>query len=150
MVNPKFEDVVILKSLGIDTFQLHGNESPKFCNTLITEINVEVIKGINVWDSKDIFLSKKYINTCNWLLFDSKSVDNELPGGNGNPFDWKILQKINFDCKWILSGGLNISNVKEAINVSGAMAIDVSSGVEIKPGVKGKELIKDFCKVANL
>ena len=76
------------------------------------------------------------------MLFDAPST--KLPGGNGEKFDWKILREFKSKKKWMLAGGLNISNINEAINITKPPAIDISSGLETKKGVKNAKLIKDL------
>ena len=87
-------------------------------------------------------LTTDYEDICDMLLLDAPS--ETLPGGNGKNFDWNILKGYKSKKKWMLAGGLNIDNIKKAINITKAPAIDISSGLEIKKGVKNQKLIEDF------
>ena len=109
-----------------------------------------MIKGINVKNKVDLIRSTKHFeDVCDILLLDAPS--ETLPGGNGKKFDWDILKDFNFKKKWMLAGGLNINNIKMAIDVTKAPAIDISSGLEIKKGIKDPKLIEDFIiKCKNL
>ena len=70
-------------------------------------------------------------------------------GGSGKSFDWNLLSDKNFNFNWILSGGLDYNNIKEALKITGAKAVDVSSGVEVEKGIKSTEMIKNFCEMVN-
>ena len=86
--------------------------------------------------------SKEFEDICDILLLDAPS--EALPGGNGKKFDWDILKDFKSKKKWMLAGGLNIKNIENAIDITKAPAIDISSGLEIKKGVKDPKLIEDF------
>ena len=102
-----------------------------------------MIKGINVTNKVDLLRTKKeFENICEILLLDAPS--ESLPGGNGKKFDWDILKDFKSKKKWMLAGGLNIENIENAINITKAPAIDISSGLEVKKGIKDTKLIKDF------
>jgi phosphoribosylanthranilate isomerase len=95
------------------------------------------------------YFIKPYEEVCDILILDAPS--KELPGGNGKKFDWKILKNFKSQKKWMLAGGLNIKNISEAISITKPPGIDISSGLEIKKGVKDPELIKEFVtKCRNL
>ena len=100
-------------------------------------------KAINLKKNEDLQLVNKYRLVSDWILFDYK--DENFLGGTGKSFNWEILRDKNLKYNWILSGGLDYNNIKNAIKVTGAKAIDVSSGVEKNKGVKSTELIKKFC-----
>ena len=87
-------------------------------------------------------LTKDFEDICDILLLDAPS--ETLPGGNGKKFDWDILKDFKSKKKWMLAGGLNIENIKEAIDITKAPAIDISSGLEIIKGVKEPKLIENF------
>ena len=143
-VNPK-DDFLneIKKIIRPDYIQLHGNEDPARCFHIKKKINIPLIKGINVKNKVDLLrTTKEYDDVCDILLLDAPS--EVLPGGNGKKFDWGILKGFKPKKKWMLAGGLNIHNVRNAINVTKAPAIDISSGVEIKKGIKDPKLIEDF------
>ncbi len=147
-VNPEESFIKKLISKGIVNIQLHGNESPDFCQYLKNKYNIKIFKAIGVEDYKDIKLADLYTNIADWIIFDKK--DDKLYGGTGKNFDWNILSKIDINIKYIISGGLNHKNVKDALEKTNASGVDVSSGVESELGVKSKELIKKFCEAAKM
>ena len=126
-----------------DFIQLHGQETPKRCKEIKNKFNVSIIKGIGIKNKEQLAVSKaEFELASDILLLDAPSSD--LPGGNGNSFNWNILKDYNFKKKWMLAGGINLSNVKDALMTANPPIIDVSSGVEIKKGIKSPELIRDF------
>lgn len=134
-------------SLGPDYFQLHGDESVERVKEIKEKFNIKVIKAIKVNEEADIDRVHLYQAEVEMLLFDRGKSDNmpgSLPGGTGMAFNWELLAGQDFQVPWMLSGGLNSGNVKEAIEITGAKIVDVSSGVEITPGEKSPELIKEF------
>tara|TARA_B100000123_G_C25475904_1_gene316931 strand:- start:4 stop:594 length:591 start_codon:yes stop_codon:yes gene_type:complete len=143
-VNPSNEFLFeIKKSVKPDFIQLHGNETPRRCFDIKKEMNLPIIKGMNVTNKLNLMkLTTDYEDICDMLLLDAPS--ETLPGGNGKKFDWNILKDYKSKKKWMLAGGLNIDNIKKAINITNAPAIDISSGLEIKKGVKNRKLIEDF------
>ena len=150
-VNPEDDFLIeIKKNVKPDYIQLHGNENPKRCVNIKKKINIPLIKGINVKNKVDLLrTTKEFEDICDILLLDAPS--ETLPGGNGKKFDWDILRGFKSQKKWMLAGGLNIDNIKNAIDVTKAPAIDISSGLEIKKGFKDPKLIEDFMiKCKNL
>ena len=143
-VNPEDDFLIeIKKIIKPDYIQLHGNENPKRCLDIKKKINIPLIKGINVKNKVDLLkTTKKFEDICDILLLDAPS--EVLPGGNGKKFDWGILREFKPKTKWMLAGGLNINNIKNAIDVTNAPAIDISSGLEIRKGLKDPKLIEDF------
>ena len=126
-----------------DFIQLHGNESPKRCEAIKRNLNIPLIKGINVKNKLNLIqLTTDFEDICDILLLDAPSEN--LPGGNGKKFDWNILKDYKSRNKWMLAGGLNIENIKKAIDITRAPAIDISSGLEIMKGVKDPKLIENF------
>ena len=146
-VNPSYSKVHDLNGLGFKFIQLHGNESTKFCVSLKKEFNLKIIKAISVKSLKDLEYANSYKNVVDWILFDYK--DDLLAGGSGKSFDWSLLDKNTLNFNWILSGGLDYNNIELAIKTTRATAVDVSSGVEFKKGIKSTELIKKFCNKIN-
>ncbi len=140
----------IKKTINPDYIQLHGNENSRRCLDIKHKINIPLIKGINVRNKIDLVRkNKEFEDICDILLFDAPSED--LPGGNGKKFDWNILKDFKSKKKWMLAGGLNIENIEIAIDITKAPAIDISSGLEIRKGLKDSKLIKDFViKCKNL
>ena len=90
VVNKSIEEVKEFKSIGIKTIQLHGNESPEYCELLFKKYNYKLIKAISVKNKEDIIASYKYKKYCDYILFDAKSNNTALPGGNGVSFNWSI------------------------------------------------------------
>ena len=126
-----------------DYIQLHGNENPNRCRYIKKNLNIPIIKGINVKNKLNLMqLTTDFEDICDILLLDAPSED--LPGGNGKKFDWDILKDFKSKKKWMLAGGLNIENIEKAIEITKAPAIDISSGLEIIKGVKDPKLIENF------
>jgi len=133
----------VKKIINPDYIQLHGNENSRRCLDIKQKINIPLIKGMNVSNKIDLIRkNKEFEDICDILLFDAPS--ETLPGGNGKKFDWNILNDFKSKKKWMLAGGLNIENIENAIDITKAPAIDISSGLEIKKGLKDPKLIKDF------
>ena len=133
----------IKKTINPDYIQLHGNENSRRCLDIRYKINIPLIKGINIKNKIDLVSkNKEFEDICDILLFDAPS--EALPGGNGKKFDWNILKDFKSKKKWMLAGGLNIENIENAIDITKAPAIDISSGLEIRKGLKDPKLIKDF------
>jgi phosphoribosylanthranilate isomerase len=133
-----------------DLIQAHGNETPQRIAAIKALTGRAVIKAIKVGEAADVQLAKSYAGIADLVLFDAKAPEtlaNALPGGNGLRFDWTLLGLKNGD--FMLSGGLTCDNVAEAIRLTGAKLVDVSSGVEAAPGVKDPALIRKFIEVAK-
>ena len=146
-VNPSYSKVQYIYNLGLKCIQLHGDESKNFCTNLKKEFNFKIIKAISVKSLKDLEYANSYKSSVDWILFDYK--DDLLAGGTGKSFDWNLLEKNSLNFNWILSGGLDYNNIEVAIKSTMAKAVDVSSGVEFKKGIKSTELIKKFCNKIN-
>jgi len=137
----------IVAGAAPNIIQVHGSETPERVAQIKARFGLPVIKALPVETAGDIEKARLYEDAADWLLFDAKppkSLDNALPGGNGLVFDWRLLTGFTSHCPWMLSGGLDADNVAEAIRISGARAVDVSSGVESQPGLKDPQRIKDF------
>ncbi len=107
------------------------------------------MKAIGVADRADLAVLNDYVTVADQLLVDAKPPkDAVLPGGNGLAFDWRLIAGRRWPKPWMLAGGLNADNVGEAIALTGARQVDVSSGVESAPGVKDADLIRAFCEAA--
>jgi phosphoribosylanthranilate isomerase len=138
----------IVKTVGPDWLQLHGKESPERVAAVRKRFGRQVMKAIGVSEPADLAAAETYQEIADRLLLDAKPPKGAvLPGGNGLPFDWRILARFDSEIPWLLSGGLAPGNVGEAIAISGAPGVDVSSGVETAPGKKDPALIAAF--VAN-
>lgn len=129
----------------LDMLQLHGNESPERVAAIRARFNLPVMKAVKVSDAADLDAARDFEPVVDMLLFDAKPPKGALlPGGNGVAFDWSLLAGRVWAKPWMLSGGLNPGNVADAIRATGAVAVDVSSGVEDAPGRKNPELIRAF------
>lgn len=137
---------------GVTMFQLHGNETPERVAEIKSLTGKRVMKAIKVSEASDFDAADAYLDVADMLLFDAKpppEMANALPGGNAVSFDWTLLAGRDWPLPWMLSGGLDPANVAEAIRVSGATAVDVSSGVESAPGVKDAARIAAFLEAVN-
>lgn len=130
----------------LDMLQLHGGETPERVSEIRSRYGLPVMKAIGVADAPDLAQIDIYSEVADQLLIDAKPPKNaELPGGNGLTFDWSLLSGRKYWTKpWMLAGGLNPDNVAEAIRLTGATQVDVSSGVESAPGVKDAAKIAAF------
>ncbi|HEY0928128.1 phosphoribosylanthranilate isomerase [Brevundimonas sp.] len=136
------EIALILKP---DLIQLHGSETPERAVQARTLTGAGIIRALSVRTAADIDAASDWEPVVDHLMFDAKPPeDSALPGGVGASFDWSLLAGRAFDRPWFLAGGLNPTNVAEAIRITGAPLVDVSSGVESAPGVKDPTLIGAF------
>ncbi|MCK5167277.1 MAG: phosphoribosylanthranilate isomerase [Rhodospirillaceae bacterium] len=147
MVDPTNQDVAsITKALPIDAIQLHGSETP----ARVTEVKalsggLQVFKAMTIATPEDVALAHEYEKSCDRILLDAKApVDATRPGGNATPFDWQLISNETWEKPWLLAGGLTAQNVGNAITITGAPMVDVSSGVEDAPGVKNPAKIAVF------
>lgn len=135
----------IVALLRPDLLQLHGGESPERVLTIKALYGLPVIKALAIREAADLVGIEPYIGIVDCFLFDAKPPKgSELPGGNGVSFDWRLLHALDESVNYMLSGGLNKDNVAKALDMTGARAIDVSSGVETAPGVKDIGMIEAF------
>lgn len=142
----------IYQNLAPQYFQFHGSETPKFLEK-IREIfpKVKIIKAFRISTRQDLKQVRAFEAMSDLFLFDSKPVSSEgALGGSGQVFDWKILSGFKSRRDWFLSGGLNVNNVSDAVKITGAKMIDISSGIEKIRGQKSVELIEQLMtKVKN-
>ena len=134
-----------------DLIQAHGSETPERIAEIGRITGKPVIKAIRVKDQSDIAAAADYSTVASLILYDAKAPEtlgNALPGGNGHAFDWGLLEGERRPA-FMLAGGLNPENVAEAIRVTGAPVVDVSSGVESAPGIKDIGLIRKFIEAAK-
>ncbi len=133
----------------LDMLQLHGGETPERVAQLRARTGCKIIKNLPVASAADVERAADYYQAADWLMFDArpaKDLKGALPGGNALAFDWLLLKDRDFPLPWMLAGGLNAGNVAEAVRLSGAQTVDVSSGVEDKRGVKNPAKIAGFLK----
>lgn len=141
----------ITTKVPLDMLQLHGKESPERVAELRARTGLPVMKAIGVSGEDDLPAIDVYSQVADQLLIDAKPPkDAVLPGGNGLSFDWRLLQGRKYWTKpWMLAGGLTPENVAEAVRLTGARQVDVSSGVESAPGVKDAAKIDAFVAAAT-
>ncbi|WP_085906532.1 phosphoribosylanthranilate isomerase [Kiloniella majae] len=153
LVNASDDDIrQITEQAPLDILQLHGGETPERVAEIKRNFGLEVMKVIKISEQKDFETVSVFEDVSDRLLFDAKppkDLKNALPGGNAISFDWRLLAGKSWKRPWMLAGGLNCDNVKDAIQISGAPAVDVSSGVEDKPGLKSVEKIFGFTSKAK-
>lgn len=151
VVNPsdRFLDS-LTTTVPLDMIQLHGSETPQRVSEIKQKTGLPVMKAIGVAEQDDLKKLDVYATVADQLMVDAKPAkDAILPGGNGSAFDWSLLQGRRWTGPWMLAGGLNPENVAQAIAITGAQQIDVSSGVEIRPGEKDKQKINAFVRAAQ-
>ncbi|MCG2669309.1 phosphoribosylanthranilate isomerase [Bradyrhizobium sp. GCM10023182] len=140
----------IMDALSPDIFQLHGHESVARLRDIKQKFGRPVMKAVPVATAADLAVLPGYAAVADRILFDARAPkDATRPGGLGAPFDWHLLENLELDLPYMVSGGLHTQNLAEALRVTRAGGVDVSSGVESTPGVKDPELIKAFIRAAR-
>ncbi len=140
----------IVEALAPDFLQLHGKEPPERVATIKARFNLPVMKAIAVEVKGDLAAVAAYAAVADRLLFDARAPRAATrPGGLGRPFDWSLLQHIDPGLPFMLSGGLDAGNVGEALRMTSAPGVDVSSGVERAPGEKDTDKIRAFVRAAR-
>ncbi len=141
----------VLDIAPIDILQFHGHESPERVAAVKRRFDRPVMKSIAVAAPEDVLAAAGYEAVADMLLFDAKPPRraDALPGGNGLAFDWHLIAGHEWRQPWMLSGGLTADLLAEAVRISGAAAVDVSSGVERRPGDKDPDKIREFLRVAR-
>jgi phosphoribosylanthranilate isomerase len=140
----------IIEAVPLDMLQLHGHESAERVAQVRARYGLPVMKAVGVADEGDLAALTEYSLAADQILIDAKPPKGaDLPGGNGLSFDWRLLVGRKWLRPWMLAGGRIPGNVAEAIRLTGARQVDVSSGVESAPGVKDAALIADFVKAAQ-
>jgi phosphoribosylanthranilate isomerase len=135
----------IVRVMQPDILQLHGAETPERAVALKDRYGLPVIKALSIRESADLDQIAPYIGIADQFLLDAKAPKgSELPGGNGVSFDWSLLCALDPGLDYMLSGGVNAGNVAEALAVTHAPGLDLSSGVESASGVKSVMLINEF------
>lgn len=132
----------IVTKLKPDFIQLHGDESLKRAKEIKEKFAVPLIKAFRIEESSDLENIGEFEDVADYFLFDAKS--HGLKGGSGKIFDWNILNNLETDKDWFLSGGINVENIQEALIKTNAKMIDVSSALEEERGIKSKKSIKEF------
>jgi len=146
----QLEDMVA--AVAPDVIQLHGSETPERVAEVAKRFGRPVLKAVKVAIADDALAALAYAGKADRILFDAKAPEGRagaLPGGNGLAFDWQALAGVRGKLDYMLAGGLTPANVGEAIRLTGAKAVDVSCGVESRPGEKDPELIRRFLRAAK-
>jgi phosphoribosylanthranilate isomerase len=134
------EKIVLQKieDYGLDVVQLHGNESVVYCEKLKTK-NISIIKAFQVDDAFDFSQLAPYQKICDYFLFDTKGKEK---GGNGISFNWEVLNKYQIDTPFLLSGGIGVENLEEALSITHPQLVgfDINSKIEVEPALKSFEL----------
>jgi phosphoribosylanthranilate isomerase len=139
-----------IAALAPNLLQLHGRETPERVLAVKTRFRLPVMKAIAVETADDLGCIADYAEVADRLIFDARAPRYATrPGGLGRPFDWRLLRNLDPRVPFMLSGGLNRDNVAEAIKMTGAGGVDVSSGVERAPGEKDPDLIRGFIRAAR-
>jgi phosphoribosylanthranilate isomerase len=140
----------VVEALKPDMLQLHGEETPERVATVRSRFHLPVMKALPIEGRADLSPIRLYEKIADWLLFDGRATrDATRPGGLGKTFDWTVLQNLDLQVPFMLSGGLDASNVSEALRITHAPAVDVSSGVERAPGEKDPDKIRAFIRAAR-
>jgi phosphoribosylanthranilate isomerase len=141
----------IVDALHPDLLQLHGTETPARVAAVKKRFGLPAMKAIAVATKNDLAAVAAYAAIADRLLFDARAPrEATRPGGLGKPFDWRLLENLDPGLPFLLSGGLDAGNVGEALRITRAPGVDVSSGVESAPGVKDAERIRAFVRAARL
>jgi phosphoribosylanthranilate isomerase len=141
----------IVDALKPDMLQLHGKETPNRVVQVRTRFGLPVMKALPIAERADLSPIREYALVADRLLFDARPPKEATrPGGLGRRFDWMLLAGVNPGVPFMLSGGLDAGNVAEALRITRAPGVDVSSGVESSPGVKDPNKIREFVRAARL
>ena len=140
----------LVETVPLDMLQLHGSESPERVAEVQARYGLPVMKVVGVADENDLATLDDHLSVADQILVDAKAPkDAVLPGGNGVSFDWRLIAGRRWPIPWMLAGGLTAANVAEAVRLTGARQVDLSSGVESAPGVKDPHLIRAFLEAAG-
>jgi phosphoribosylanthranilate isomerase len=140
----------VIEALKPDMLQLHGKETQERVVTVRSRFGLPVMKALPIEQKPDLAPIRIYEKVADWMLFDGRAPrEATRPGGLGKTFDWSLLENLDLKIPFMLSGGLDVGNVAEALRITRAPAIDVSSGVERAPGEKDPEKIRAFVRAAR-
>lgn len=150
LVNPDNSCVMEIAALSPDWIQLHGPETPHRVEAVREEAGIAILKAVPIGTADDVAAVKAFADVSDRVLLDAKPPKGaERQGGNGVPFDWKLLKALDPSVPFMLSGGLTPETVGDAIKATRPMGVDVSSGVETAPGEKDAGLIRAFIEAAR-
>ena len=147
-VNPTPNDLVTYSKMKFTHIQLHGNENLNEVKKINEAYNFKIIKSFSISTKSDLDKIREYCPFIDHILLDSKQK-KDMPGGTGQTFDWKIIRNFYPNKSFFLSGGLNTTNISDALNLKKTEYFDVSSGVENSEGIKDEKLISEFISKAN-
>ena len=141
----------VLALAPLDMLQFHGSEPPARVAEARRRFRRKVMKAVPIAEPADVAAAEPYLAVADMLLFDARPPrrDGALPGGNGLAFDWRLIAGRQWTLPWMLSGGLTAATLPEAVRLTRAPIVDVSSGVESAPGVKDPAKIREFLAVAR-
>lgn len=141
----------IVHKVPLDMLQLHGRETPQRVSQIKARYGLPVMKALGIADAEDLQKIDQYAGVADQLLIDAKPpTGSALPGGNGLAFDWRLLQARKYwALPWMLAGGLTAQNVAQAVQLTGARQVDLSSGVESAPGLKDAAMIAEFMQAVQ-
>ena len=141
----------IVEALQPDILQLHGRETVARLRDIKQKFGLQVMKALAVETAADLASLPLYAAVADRILFDARAPKEATrPGGLGAVFDWHVLENLDLELPFMVSGGLNADNVAEAVRATRAGGVDVSSGVERAPGIKDPEMIRNFIRAARM
>ncbi len=140
----------VVESLQPDLLQLHGHETVARLRDIKRQFGLPVMKAIPVETPADLAALPGYAEVADRILFDARAPrEATRPGGLGAVFDWHVLENLELELPFMVSGGLHVDNVAEAVRVTRAGGVDVSSGVERASGIKDPDMIRAFIRAAR-
>lgn len=140
----------IVEAVRPDMLQLHGHEAPERVVAVRKRFGLPVMKALPIEDRASLSPIRLYANVADKIIFDARAPrEATRPGGLGTPFDWRLLEDVDPGIPFMLSGGLDAGNVADALSITRATGVDVSSGVERSPGEKDPEKIRAFLRAAR-
>ncbi|WP_375258243.1 phosphoribosylanthranilate isomerase [Citreimonas sp.] len=140
----------ITGAVPLDMLQLHGSETPERVAAIRARYRLPVMKAVGIASAEDLPAIDRYAAVADQILIDAKAPKGAaLPGGNGLAFDWRLIAGRRWPVPWMLAGGLTPENAAQAVAMTGARQLDVSSGVEAAPGVKDAAKIRAFVDAAQ-
>lgn len=150
LVDPDDATVDRVAALGFGMLQLHGHESPERVAEIGARTGLPVMKAVGIGGAEDLARLREFEDVADQVLVDARPpAGADRPGGNAAPFDWRLIAGRHWRRPWMLAGGLTPANVAEALRLTGATQVDVSSGVESAPGIKDPGMVAAFIAAAR-
>jgi phosphoribosylanthranilate isomerase len=150
-VDPSDDELdTVLAHVPLDVIQLHGSETPERAAAVGLRTGCRVMKALRIEEAADVEIAHDFEEVVDLLLFDAKPPRGEgvIPGGNGLPFDWRLLAGRRWQRPWALAGGVDATNLEVAVRLLHPPLVDISSGVEVRPGIKDPERLDAFLTLA--